>query len=62
MANICEYFELNNSHLQISPLEHLHVQKGMQFIENWFDPGFAVWWQTLTLWPKYSVLRYTVSL
>jgi hypothetical protein len=43
-ANICEYFELNNSHLKISPIEHLYLYKGMQFIENWFDPGFAVWW------------------
>jgi hypothetical protein len=40
MANICEYFELNDSHLQISPLERLDVYKGMQFIENWFDPVF----------------------
>lgn len=53
MANICEYFKLNGRHLQISLLEHLSMYKGMQFIENWFDPGFAVWWQTLTLWPKY---------
>ena len=44
MADICEYFELYDSRLQISPLEHLCMYKGMQFIENRFDPAFAVWW------------------
>jgi hypothetical protein len=35
MANICEYFKLNGSHPQISPLdEHLSMYRGMQFIEN----------------------------